>query len=343
MIGQTCCLDIGEGYIKVVDAEASKKNIMIHSAGFSDIAFNPYAVMAKDYAMKASETIRKLIADSGIKKTDVRIVIPDSQSYTRVLDMPYLSDKELISAIRYQADQFIPVPIDQVTLDIHIIMKDKKLNKTTILLVAAAHAIVNHAVKLAEDAALVPVQLENETSAFLRLVTTMHTLQKVEKPTNKLYINFGTSTTSLYLFDAVRNVPLQVHSFSLGQQIFFKDMKANYMLSDEQIRDIIERVGFTSAQTQYKLNELFASPMNECVAEIKRFMVSAKEQLAVDVHEMYLLGEGSHFAGFDAKLTEMLGIPVKIFPLTQQLESNTVSEFFKDDWPLLASAVGGCL
>ncbi len=115
------------------------------------------------------------------------------------------------------------------------------------------------------------------------------------------------------------------------------------MLSDEQIRDIIERVGFTSAQTQYKLNELFASPMNECVAEIKRFMVSAKEQLAVDVHEMYLLGEGSHFAGFDAKLTEMLGIPVKIFPLTQQLESNTVSEFFKDDWPLLASAVGGCL
>ncbi len=343
MIGQTCCLDIGEGYIKVVDAEVSKKNILVHSAGFSDIAFNPYAVMAKDYATKASETIRKLILDSGIKKSDVRIVIPDSQSYTRVLDMPFLSDKELISAIRYQADQFIPVPIDQVTLDIHIIMKDKKLNKTTLLLVAAAHSIVNHAVKLAEDAALVPVLLENETSAFLRLVSTMRQHIKVEKPLNQLYINFGTSTSSLYLFDTQRNVPLQVHTFSLGQQIFFKDMKANYMLTDEQIREIIERIGFTQAESQYKLSELFASPMNECVAEIRRFMVSAKEQLSADVHEILLFGEGSQFAGFDAKLGELLGIPVKIFPLVDSLESNTVSDFFKEDWPLLASAVGGCL
>lgn len=343
MLGQTCALAIGESYLSVLDADADKKNLRIHSAGFTDLPFNPYAVMAKEYAQKASDALHKLVADSGIKKTDVHIVVPDSQSYTRVLDMPFLSDKELLSAIRYQADQFIPVPINQVALDIHVITKDKKTNKTVVMLVASTHTVVNHVVKLVEGAALVPARLENEASAFLRLVTTLRDFARIDKPLNQLYINLGSTSSSLYLFDAMRNIPVLVHSFSIGQNIFFKNLKANFMLTDEQVKDIVQRVGFTQSDPQYKLGDVFSSAISEYATEIKRFLMSAQEQKGLDVHEAFIVGEGTQFAGIDKVLTAQLGKPVSMFSLAASVGQNTVTDFFKDDWPLLAPAVGGCL
>jgi type IV pilus assembly protein PilM len=337
------CLDIGESYLKLADVELKKKSLVARAAGYTEMPFNIFSVTSQEYIAKAAELIQKLVKDSQVKKTDVRVVIPDSQSYTRIFDMPLLTDKELVSAIRYQADQFIPVPIDQVSLDIHVITKDKNANRTNILLVAATHTVVNQIVKMVEDAALIPVNIENETSAVLRLISEINTLTKQKDGGASVFINLGSTSSSIYLFDMSKNVPLQVHNFAIGYQIFFKDIKANYMLNDDQIRDLIERVGFTKQQSQYNLHELLASPLNEFVSEVQRFILSSKEQSTADVKSVYIFGEGAKFAGISEKVSEMIGLPVSLFNLSQQFEKSNISDFFAQDWPLLIPAVGGSL
>ena len=188
-------LDIGEQYIKLVDSEDKKKILNLKSAALSEIPFNLYTVTSQDFDMKASDMIRKLVVDAKISKNDVRITIPDTQSYTRIFEMPLLTDKELISAIRYQADQFIPIPIDKVSLDLHIISKNKELNKSVILLVAAPQSVIDHVVKITEDAGLIPINIQNEASSLLSLFSRLHDAQKQPPTGATLYINFGNSST----------------------------------------------------------------------------------------------------------------------------------------------------
>lgn len=343
MSGQTFSLDIGESYIKLADVEQKKKTFRAQAAGYNEMPFNIYSITAAEYMAKTSELVRKLVADSDVKKSDANIIIPDSQSYTRIFDMPLMTDKELVSAIRYQADQFIPVPIDQVNLDIHVISKDKEAKKTSILLVAATHTVINHVVKMVEDAALIPASIENETSAVLRLISQRNDMLEQKETGATIFINFGNTSSSIYLFDMEKNLPLQVHNFAIGQQIFYKDIKANYMLNEDQIKELITRIGFTKQQSQYNLHQLLAAPLNEFISEVQRFIISSKEQNTADIKNVYLFGEGSKFAGIDEKLTEMIGIPVSLLNVYPQFEKSTIADFFAEDWPLLIPAVGGCL
>src|SRR3990167_8569209 len=340
------CVDLGEYYIKVAQVDHKKKILEIKAAAFNEIPFNPYASSAEEVFKKSEELLVKLIADASIKHQDVNIIIPDSQSYTRIFEMPLLTDKELLSAIKYQADQFIPIPIDKVSLDVHILHKDKQNNKVDILLVAAANTVIENIVQIVESASLMPVSIENEASATVRLITT---ILKMEKQKNRstdeceVFINFGNSSTSLYLFSVTEQRPLQVHNFTLGRSIFYRDILSNYSLNDQQIKDLIENIGFSEDDSTYDLHQLLAAPLNEFVSEVKRFLMSTKEGASGKVRNIYLLGEGSKFAFLDKKLSSLLGQSITPLNLSEYVSKNSVSDYFKQDWPLLAPVIGGAL
>src|SRR3989338_10566084 len=167
------CVDFGEYYLKVAQVDHKKKILEIKAAAFNEIPFNPYASSAEEVFKKSEELLVKLIADASIKHQDVNIIIPDSQSYTRIFEMPLLTDKELLSAIKYQADQFIPIPIDKVSLDVHILHKDKQNNKVDILLVAAPNTVIENVVQLAESASLLPVSIVKQAKVKLKLFSAL--------------------------------------------------------------------------------------------------------------------------------------------------------------------------
>ena len=115
--------------------------------------------------------IRKLIGSLKISK-NVSLIIPDALTYSQILTMPFLNEKELISAIKYQADQFIPMPIEE-TIDIEVIEEitgENKKEKSLLLIVAAPKKVIEKVQTTAELAGLNPESVENELrnqSAFI--------------------------------------------------------------------------------------------------------------------------------------------------------------------------------
>ncbi len=342
MSSSTFTLDIGERYIKAVDAEMSGSTLVAHSAAFTDLEYNPYITAAEDYTKKTAEAVQRLLNDAQIKKRDVHIVIPDSQSYTRVFEMPLLTEKELLSAIRYQADQFIPIPIDKVSMDIFPLRKDKSKGLSLILLVAASTTVIDHVSQVVTAASLNPVSVENETSATLRLLSKMYENKEVDDQL-QVYVNFGESSSSLYLYNLKDRIPAQVHNFSIGRNIFYRDIQANLTITPEQVKDAIEKVGFLPVQAPYNLPAIISAPFNEFVEEIKRFVISSKELTSRNISKVVVFGEGSAFAGLDAKLSDSLGIPVEISNIASAFKKNSVVDYFAHEWNILLPAVGSCL
>ena len=163
-------LAIGEELIRVVDGQLSKDKIIINAAAYDNINENIYVDNSGKISIDTANKIVKLINDAGISKRQVNIIIPDGFSYTRIIEMPLLSDKELLSAIKYQADQFIPIAIDNLDLDAITIYQDKSNNKQYILIVACVKTLIDKISKLVEKAGFRVQKLEIKGG----LITSIH-------------------------------------------------------------------------------------------------------------------------------------------------------------------------
>lgn len=344
-------LDIGERYIKVADVEKKEELYVGKNFSLSENANNVYISGGeKDIELTVS-LVKKLVQDAGIKKKNVNIIIPDSQSYTHILEMPTLTEKELLSAIKYQADQFIPTPIDKLGLDMEILNEDRKNKKLTILLIASPTQTIEKITNLVESVGLLPEVIENETSASLRLISDIYSLLKSKNdPAATIFINFGFSSTSLYLVNQFKlpdgsfiPLPVQIHNFALGSSIFIRDIKANFNMAESEIKKMLETIGFSDQSSAYNVVKALSSPYNEFLTEIERFIISVKNKFGVVVNKIFLFGEGAKTKFLDKKLSNSLGLEVRLLDLYPRFVKSNVIEAIKNDLSLFIPAIGGNL
>lgn len=343
MPSETFGLDIGEKIIKIAQVEPKGDLLEAKAFSFVENLANIYAADTEADLKNSAGLIDKMLKDTNIKKTSVNVVIPDSQSYSQIIEMPELTEKELISAIRYQADQFIPIPIDKVSLDIEIIDHDKQNKKMLILLVAAPNAIIDKVTTITEMAGLEPESIENEASATLRLISFVRAKNQPPEEGGIIFINFGYSSTSLYFVSKKNYLPLQTHNFTLGLDIFIKDVASNLNLETLEVKKLLEAIGFSDQKNEYNIDKVLSSPFDELISKIEKFIVAVKSKFNLPVNKLYLMGEGLKINSLDKKLSTTLGINIELLELYSLFSKNNIVDFFKNDLSLLVPSIGASL
>ncbi len=98
-------LDIGFSSIKVVSLSKDKDQYKLVSLG-SIPSPQPGIVSDADEDLEVlAGAIKKLLAAAKIDQREVIVALPESRVFTRVIDdLPFLTDAELSSAIRYAAE-----------------------------------------------------------------------------------------------------------------------------------------------------------------------------------------------------------------------------------------------
>jgi len=339
------CIELGERHIKVVHVSKKGKDLEAYAFAYEENPYNIYVTEGEKITEQTAAILTKLIDDCNIKKKSVRIIIPDSFSYSRIIEMPYLTEKELISAIKYQADQFVPIPIEKVNLDVEILSTDKKNKKIQILIVAAPNIVIDKAISTIESAGLLPESVENEASAMLRLISWMHTERKTQTSENEytLFINGGFSTTSLYLYQPSLDMTKDIHNFPMGYDLFVRSVKANFNLEETEVKKLLETSGFLRQDSKYNIEQVLNSSYNEVVLEIEKFVLSVQSKYSCKITNVYISGEHFKIAGLCEKLSVSLGVPTNVFDIYPFFVKNTVVDFFKADLPLFAPSIGGNL
>lgn len=343
MADVTFTLDIGEKNIKASDIS---KNGNTYHANALSLCESPINIYNTD--LKLTETvvplIKKLVEDAGIVKKSVNVIIPNSFSYSRLIETPVLTEKELISAIRYQADQFIPVPIDKVNMDIEVISQVKN-DKLLILLVAAPITVLERITDLVESVGLMPETIETEASATISMLTDLQmSADLVATQQYFLFVNFGYSSSSIYLFDKKNNIPLEIYNFSLGLNLFIKDLMVNYALSEVEAINVLQSYSFSKQEGQYKnINQIMATPLSEFAQEIEKFNTSIKNRMNIGINNAVIFGEGTKINEFDKRIGSFLGIPIMPLDLYPLFTQNNIVDFFKNDLGSFIPSIGGNL
>lgn len=289
-------IQISESYF---DGKIFRINKLIESEDVYPIFSNQSEKLLIDEA----KLIEKLINQVNFNLKNVRIIIPDDMTFFQIIDLPLLSEKELISAVKYQAEQIIPLPIEEVAVDLSVIEEDKKEKKAKILLVAAPLNLINFLTRLIEEAGLIPEVIENEISALSRLITEIY---PIKNNLFSIFFNLGYHSSSLYLYHPQKNLITETYTFNLGSSLFYKELKINLNLDDKKAAQILKEKGIVN-DNQIKTQPVLLPVINEIGKNLTTFIQMMENKFALnEINQIFFINQASLIKNLENEIAQQI-------------------------------------
>lgn len=333
-------LDIDEKFTKVVDAKKVGDVLEIVALGKAETPEYFYTGNIEKNIDNEVAQIKKLVETLNITKKNVNLIIPDSLTYSQIISMPLLNEKELITAIKYQADQFVPMPIEETNIDIEVISEDQIEKKVLLLIVAAPKKIIERVQTTVELAGLNPESVENELSSNGRFINNFNKsiidLYKINQTQGLAIANFDTNFTSLSYFSPKELVIIEVHRLSIGYQLFLKETQVNTdtdIKKSEQILKIFDKKNLSS----YPLEKIVQPLIKEVSDELRIFISKYNPSTILFTNKIFL------FPSLVTALSEELSFPISIFNPYPLFKKSQLIETYKNELPVFVPAIGACL
>ncbi len=181
-------LDIQPGYVSAVQARVNGSILVQRAAG----APLPPDTVREGEVLDGgalSETLRVMFGDARLDKR-VRVGVANQRTVLRTLELPPLTDrKELATAVRFQAEDQVPMPLDNAVLDFHAlgVIDTPAGPRQRVIVVAAQRDMVERLLDAVRGAGLRPEGVD--LSAFA-LIRSLHRADE-QHAGRVLYLNVG--------------------------------------------------------------------------------------------------------------------------------------------------------
>lgn len=329
-------LDVGQQSIKAVWLSTEKEGFFLQSA--ARVA-TPQKGMLSESPLDQEEmahAIRTMLSEANITTKYVNIALPENQVYTRVIDMPVLSDKELLSAIYWEAEQYIPVPLNTITLDYKVLVRPQKPEegpKMQVLLVGAPTVLIDKYEKVLSLAGLTIASIETEILSSIRSIA----IGETYPPT--LIASIGAVSTSLAIIE--KNLIKFTYSFPTGGIALSRAIAASFGFSLEQAEEYKKAYGLSSQSLGGKIAQVVDPVLAVILSEIKKARAFyAEKSKGVPIRQIMLAGGSAKLPGLTTYITNAVGIETGIADPWKVLMSQEVSKDIVDDASSYTVAVG---
>ena len=155
-------LDIGSSEVKAIELTEFGEQVKITGFG--------HAVVESKDALK--DTISDLLRRTGIRTKRVATAVSGRAVIIRYINMVEMKDEELKSALKYEADKYIPFQLDEVALDC-VRLADfgeattpEGTKEMKVLLVAAKQTLIDEHLQIIHSVGLVPSTIDVDTFAL---------------------------------------------------------------------------------------------------------------------------------------------------------------------------------
>ena len=172
MAERTVGLDIGTSAIRAVELTVDGAAAPVLEA-YGQVGLPPGTIVDGEIRDRAQvvSALERLWREGGFSERQVRVGVAGLRAITREVDMPPLPPDELDEAVRFQANDVVPFPVEDTTMSAKVIaqFQDAEGSPQVRVLVAAAHRdLVDGVVGAVEGAGLQPVGIDLDTAALAR-------------------------------------------------------------------------------------------------------------------------------------------------------------------------------
>lgn len=290
-------LDIGTSTVKGIKIK-NRTLFSYHQAaapGVSIASENP------DDRRRLAEFLGNFFTEGRFKTREVVASVPESQVFTRVISLPQMGEVEIASSVQNEAQQYVPMPLDQVSFDYDLLGPSEfEPGKVDVLLVAVPKALTNKYLQILQSAGLNLLSLETETIALSRSVVG-------EAKDAMMVVSIGASTTDIAVFSggALRFT----RSIATGGQALERTLTQAFNLTPGQAAEYIRTYGLEE-KLEGKVMSAIKPVFDIIVEELKRTQVFFSSRSRRPLERLVLVGGTANLPGVLVYLADSLGLEV---------------------------------
>ncbi|NVK43448.1 MAG: type IV pilus assembly protein PilM [Oceanospirillaceae bacterium] len=331
-----------------VDIGSSSVKLVALSGSGTECTLNAYAVVPLPAAAvvdgnlqqitEVSGAIEKALRKTGMKLTSAVTAVPSSAVITKKLHISNaFTDFELEDQVRVEADQFIPYPLDEVSLDFEVLGPVQGVaNLNEILVVACRRVDVDQREEAISGAGLKCEIIDVDTYAMERAFPLLAGAEV--KPGELAAIaDIGASTLTLNVFQDGAIVYSREQAF--GGNDLINAIHQQYGMTVDEAEQAL-RHNELSEEILNMLVMPFRQTIAQQVSRSMQFFYSsgAQQQLS----RLFISGGTASIAGISEVMEAEVGIPVQVANpfTTMKISSKLNQQRLAIDAPLLLKACG---
>lgn len=335
-------LDIGAATTKVVWLSSENGGFVFRSAS---IGQTPDVGMSSESQLdleQMARTVKELVTETKISTKNVSMAIPEYRVYTKVIELPVLSEKELASAIYWEAEQHIPVPLSTITIDWKVLSKQqqKEGQRMQVLLVGAPTSLIQKYQQVANMAGLNPVAIETESLSITRIITYM--LDKIvdRQASTNVVLHIGATNTIIIIIH--EGITVFTYSIAIGGVAFSRAISSDFGFTFEQAEQYKTTYGYDSKDFGGKLASAVEPLIQTILAEAKKALAFYAERYKNDrgIQQVFLSGGSAQLQGIDTFFANNLGIETVILNPWNAISGDQIPKDLIADAPQYSVALG---
>lgn len=370
---QAVGMDIDRGAIKAVQLAKGGGGSVLQHVGYRRLAAG--AIMdgeVADHDLLASE-IKEFWASHSFTGKSVSLGLANQKVVVRLLDFPRMSEKDLQGAIGFEAQDHIPMPIDEAVLD-YIVLgpQSEGSDLDRILIVAAQKNMISRYTSAVRAGGLRAAGIDVKALSLIRS-TLPNALFEDEGAV--VLLDIGTELSNLVVSQG--GTPTLTRFIPGGSQYFAQAVAdAANMPEEEAEKQLMNpniRIGYAGADAPPESSPGDSGGTEQAVPgqggfddfdpallyDVRRGLEDAAQVLAEDVQrsieyhysqpdsrevsQVFISGEGALVNGLDSYLGELLGITTNKGSPLQKLagnKSNVGEDQLRVMEPVLAVSIG---
>jgi len=282
-------LDIGSSEVKAIEL----------TRGGDGLSISAYAATKVNSPDEVKFAIKEVLRKGGFKTKRVVTSVSGRSVIVRYVTMLQMSREDLQSAIRYEADKYIPFEVEEVVLDCQILEEnvgkgEGDQQEMKVLLVAVKRSLIEEHVLLLRECGLQPAIIDVDAFALgnafeLRTLNTHREKEYEDKVialidigANKTNINIMKGKTSYF----TREVYLAGNDFTeaIARRLGIEEAEAETLKCDPR-----DRVG--------EVEECILPTLDDLGNEIQLSFDYFENQFDKEVEEVYISGGSSKLPG----------------------------------------------
>lgn len=294
-------IDVGSSAIRLVQLRKVGGKYSLVSFGSAQLPPNISQSDSKLDMQKVAQVIQQLVKSSRVSTKNVITALPGSAVFSTVIKMPPMNSGELSQAVKYQAEQNIPLKIEDVRIDWQIVRKNSETGESAVMVVAAPIVKVERTLELFTMASLDVMYLETTPIATARALT---------NSSDPLFmiVDIGGSKTELTIVE--NGVVTHVRTMPSAGYAMTRSIAQNLGLDAAQAEQFKLKFGLSQDKLEGQVLKSMRPILGTITDEIQRSIKFYQEQYGSNVGRIVLTGGSSRMPELTTYLKSTLNIEV---------------------------------
>lgn len=305
-------VDIGSSFIKVVQLKRRGGRAILETYG--ELALGPIAGleigrMTNLPEDKLSQALADIIREANVTTKSAGVSIPLAASLISFVEMPFLAEKQLAEMIPIEARKYIPVPINEVTLDWWIVprtevyeedrpedtaekdgSRPKTPQKVDVLIAAIHNLTLEKYNQIVKKVGLNASFFEIEVFSTIRS-TFSHEMAPV------MIFDMGAGMTKLSIVE--KGVMHSVHIASRGSQEITLNISSSLGISIAKAEEMKREFGLLGQTEEGRsVAEITRTNLDYLFSEANRVLLNYERKQGKTISKIILTGGGVLLKGF---------------------------------------------